>query len=105
MHAITTILVREHEILACMIEIPQARGSAPSSVVDNDHIDYDDEDGEEYKVDVPAGELQVTAIANPNHDIVALLPEEGPDYMHMPADSNFWPEILKSESGWSFLHR
>ena len=58
MHAITTILVLEHEILACMVEKPSDGSVASGSllVVQDDRmgtygVDHDDEYGGAYKVD------------------------------------------------------
>jgi hypothetical protein len=55
MHTITSILVLEHKILACMIETDLALGSVV--IVQDDRYEIDDEDGKAYKVDAPVGKL------------------------------------------------
>jgi hypothetical protein len=108
MHAFASILVREHDILACMAEA----GGKPSVqvVVEGEQMDdsadpggdrdIDDEHGEEYGVDMPGGKVKVTAVANPD------MKDEAISCRHCEAIDpgiNRWPSILESDHGWDYL--
>jgi len=101
MHAMASILVLHHEILACMSE------------ADNKTLlvtqDKETEHGEVYDVDLPAGKVKVTTIANPDErdanpdERGAKLPLYG-SCLSLEPGIDHWPSIMRSESDqWDFL--
>jgi hypothetical protein len=108
MHAFASILVREHDILACMAEAgdkPSVKvvvegDKTDSPVIPGENRDIDDEHGEEYGADVPGGKVKITTIANPD------MKDPGISCRHCEAIDpgiNRWPSILESAHGWDYL--
>ena len=107
MHAVTTILVREHEILACMFEKPSAEnGDAAVLVAQDDRTSKWEEDDYEYGVvyRVDTQQLNVVTVGNPDQTV----DEESaaPNCcLQVDPGTNYWPTMSQSGPGeeWRFL--
>jgi len=92
MHAAANILVREHEILACMFEKPPTDGTVPATLlVAKDNEQEEPEYGVRYSVDT--SRLTLTTTANP---------DQNRDFSPQEFGSNRWSEVRES-SGFCFL--
>jgi hypothetical protein len=101
MHAVTSILVLEHEILASM-----SRNRAGVLVSESDPYEIvTDEEGERYAMD-SIGMLKVAALANPELDRDAGPGSISDDYVLEKGGESLWPQVLADKQGYiSFTHK
>jgi hypothetical protein len=103
MHAMTSVLVLDDEVLACMSEAGDKASQAllVASRI-NQGMDTADEHGDLYEMDVPQGKMKV---ANPQAEERDVL--SGSNYFSCvsvdAAGTNHWSSILRSEvGGWYY---
>ncbi len=100
MHAVASLLVREHDILACMFEKPEKGVPDTILVMHNERVAITEE-GYKLKYRVDTQILTVTTTANPdeNSDLPPIGNDSPPN-----AGTNHWTTIKASSSkGWLFL--
>jgi hypothetical protein len=105
MHAVATILVREHEILEYMFERHTLESDSPDTVLvaQDDRAGVYDEEDTMYGVETP--KLNVTTTSDPDHERDQNL-VSGNYCIQVDLGTSHWPEILESNTdGRCFLHK
>jgi hypothetical protein len=104
LHAMASILVLDHEILACMSEADDKASPSKTLLVTSMGSDTAGEHGDLYDMDVPEGKVKVTTIANSDERDLQSYPYGS--CVSRNAGTDHWLSIMRPDcDGWYFLDK